>query len=130
MNKLIDIWFRLLITSLDILHYTIRLQYQRLKFTIEDTVRYYRNSEKEWKSDKSYTTNTNEPLRDVCWDSSDIPDKYSSFIFSGNESPKLEKASKDNGYKPLRDKSHTTNTNTVKSEDDGYRNTKPYCETP
>ena len=41
---------------------------------------------------------------------------YSSFIFSGNESPKLEKASKD--------------TPTVKSEDDGYRNTKPYCETP
>lgn len=114
MNKLIDIWFRLLITSLDILHYTIRLQYQRLKFTIEDTVRYYRNSEKEWKKD------TSKPLRDVCWDSSDIPDKYSSFIFSGNESPKLEKASKDNGYKPK----------TVKSEDDGYRNTKPYCETP
>ena len=109
MNKLIDIWFRLLITSLDILHYTIRLQYQRLKFTIEDTVRYYRNSEKvvsksfsdKSARNKSKTTKFNN----------------SSFIFSGNESP-------------LRDKSHTTNTNTVKSEDDGYRNTKPYCETP
>jgi hypothetical protein len=110
MNKLIDIWFRLLITSLDILHYTIRLQYQRLKFTIEDTVRYYHNSEKVVSKygnkplrDKSHTTNTNT-----------VYSNNSSFIFSGNESPKLEKASKD----------------IPNSTDDGYRNTKPYCETP
>ena len=44
--RLLSIWFRLVLTSLDVLWYTAQLQYQRLKFTLQDTIRYYRKSER------------------------------------------------------------------------------------
>ena len=36
LKRLISIWGKLTLTSLDVIHYTMRLQFQRLKFTIRD----------------------------------------------------------------------------------------------
>ena len=52
MSRLLSIWFKLFLTTLDILQYTIRLHLQRLIFWLQDTVLVYRSSIE----DKSYTT--------------------------------------------------------------------------
>ena len=108
MSKLLHLADRLIVSSAILVWYKVRYFWH---IGVEKS----RDSIRDWKAINKSVSRQMEDTPSLHFGTPPEKPKnmnsYSSFIFSGNESPK-------------------STEDTPNSTDDGYRNTKPYCETP